>query len=122
MYCTYNQFSKVINSLSNSIKKDVNYYILENSFLENHLLIYDILYDKYSKPVFFLCNIKDQQRANIKHFYINGFFGSYFSHQDILQLELRLNIQQGSTYLEIIKIHSGSQKRLGRGTLALQFL
>ena len=40
------------------------------------------------------------------------FLGSYFSHQDILQLELRLNIQQGSTYLEIIKIHSGSQKRL----------
>ena len=36
MYCSFNEFITVINSLSNDIKIDLNYYILKNNFLENH--------------------------------------------------------------------------------------
>ena len=34
MYCSFNEFITVINSLSNDIKIDLNYYILKNNFLE----------------------------------------------------------------------------------------
>lgn len=53
MYCSFNEFITVIDSLSNDIKIDLNYYILKNNFLENHFLFYDTLYDKYAKPIFF---------------------------------------------------------------------
>lgn len=122
MYCSFNEFITVINSLSNDIKIDLNYYILKNNFLENHFLFYDTLYDKYAKPIFFLCNLKDQDIFMLKHIHIYGFYGKYFSHNDFLQMELCLRLNENNTSLEVIKIHSGAKKRQGRGSLALEFL
>lgn len=122
MYCTFSQFNKVTNSVSDDIKLDINHYILVNSFFDNNFLIYDILYDKYAKPIFFLCNLRDRDISVLKHFYIYGFFGEYFSHMDFLEMELGLRINSDSISLEVIKIHSGLKKRQGRGSLALKFL
>lgn len=123
MYCTFSQFIDIMNSVSsNNVKNDLNHYILKNNFYEKHYFIYDILYDKYSNPIIFLCNFKDQDISSLKHFYIYGFFGRYLSHNDLLQMELSLKIYNHYPSLEVIKIHAGSKKRQGRGSSAIKFL
>lgn len=122
MHCTFDQLTVVLDSLSKDIKNDLNYYLMRSNLLKNYIFIYDILYDKYSNPVFFLCEFKNGDISSLKYLHIYGFFGRYHTHEDCLQIESRLLINATSICLEVVKIHSGVKKRHGRGSLGLKFL
>lgn len=113
---------KTLDSFPANIKADLNRYLLADVTSSDDKVLCHLYYDRGSVPILFVCNLKGQQQTDIKRILVYGFFGNYASSNDYFEMELSIKFNCTGWPIEIVKINSGREKRLGRGTLGLHFL
>jgi hypothetical protein len=111
-----------LDTFPSCIKADLNHYFSKGEVLSEDMLIFQLYSDKEAIPILFICNYKKQELKDIKHMFVFGFFGNYSSNNDFFEMELSIKFNCTGWPIEIVKINSGKEKRLGRGTLGIHFL